>query len=145
MLDFKPCKDIFCNMEKNVIMDEMNRHKECKLKHLLAHKCLPFITQWKSKNADVLMKQLGSTHELLPLKFLNGILCTFIQQNYCSIFAEGVYDRHMSSTVWEVYSLLLLWHHGKLKHDPSWICYNFWEQECRILALFLEVCEKFAP
>jgi hypothetical protein len=73
MLDFKSRKDIVRNMEKIVIADEMNRRKEMKLEPLLPIERLPFVTDWKKNNANVLMKQLVTANESPPLKFLNGI------------------------------------------------------------------------
>ena len=73
VLDFKSRKDIIRQMEKIVIADEMNRRKEHQLQPLLAHERMPFITQWKHANSDVLMAKLGSVSESPPLKFLDRI------------------------------------------------------------------------
>jgi hypothetical protein len=73
VLEFKSRREIIRKMEKVVIADEMNRRKEHKLEPLLAHERMPFITQWKQANSDVLMAHVGSATESHPLKFLDGI------------------------------------------------------------------------
>jgi hypothetical protein len=56
-------------MEEIVIAEEMTCRKEQSLAPLLPNMHVPFVTEWKKKHVDILMKQLGATVEAPPFKF----------------------------------------------------------------------------
>jgi hypothetical protein len=71
-LSFTSRKDTIRNVEKIVIAEENLRRKEANIEALPPEECQSFVHAWKSKNVDVLLKQLGSKED--EVQFLDGVL-----------------------------------------------------------------------